>query len=504
MFLLRRFKHTGSLPPPRTPSPQTPKPKDVPSKPILRKQTDAQKAKEAKLKDQFARATRNAAKRLENSGIKVTPRTFKSSAKKDGSLMRSGALDAAPPLPSTHVSIPPSSQLDVQEKPSSVSARSFAAALKDQNTAATVKLSAPKIPTTTDGRPILLSLSREALSSMLPPTLPSYRHSQLYDAIYKNGYTSFSDITVITKSMREEFEGLFEIGKPESIMNTTSADGTVKSLLGFPQSVSGTGKQLADVKVECVYIPEILYSSEDAVDARDTTAKPATVKKNATVSPPRSPTPSTTPSITDSSTHTQATLCVSSQVGCSLTCTFCHTGTQKLTRNLETWEMVSQVHHRLNLANDFKNPIKKRLTNIVLMGQGEPLYNFAALPGFMKAVTEGYGFHPSKITLSTSGVAPLIPRVATELGCSLAVSLHATNDELRSRIMPINNQYPLPVLFASIREYIRLHALSPLGKRHRRVTFEYVMLKGVNDSIQEADALVELLKEGLKTRDMRE
>ncbi|KAI8607341.1 hypothetical protein BC830DRAFT_1073075, partial [Chytriomyces sp. MP71] len=181
-------------------------------------------------------------------------------------------------------------------------------------------------------------------------------------------------------------------------------------------------------------------------------------------------------------------------------------GTQKLLRNLEPWEIVAQVLHGMRTANDFASqPNPRTLTNIVLMGQGEPLHNWRNLVPAIQTLTDQLHFHPSKITLSTSGIAPLIPRIASDLGVSLAVSLHATNDALRSRIMPVNKQYPLAVLMESVREYMRLHALNArVGKRHKRVTFEYVMLRGVNDSLQEAEALVRLLKKGLKIGDARE
>ncbi|KAJ3406814.1 hypothetical protein HDU80_010330 [Chytriomyces hyalinus] len=337
----------------------------------------------------------------------------------------------------------------------------------------------PKVPASTsaEGKRILLALPAESLKGLMPTdsllSKQSFRVNQLHDAIYKNGITSFEEITTLSKSDRALLSQQFEIGRPESISETHSSDGTRKCLLGFAQSVSSssTGKLAAAAKVECVYIPDTPDAGGDGED------------------------------------HGKATLCVSSQVGCSLACTFCHTGTQKLLRNLEPWEMVAQVMHGMNIAGDFHSTIASRtLTNIVLMGQGEPLHNFKNLSPFIQTLTTSLNFHPSKITLSTSGIAPLIPRVATDLGgISLAISLHATNDTLRSRIMPINKQYPLHVLMQSIREYIHLHAQNTaLGKRHKRVTFEYVMLKGVNDSIAEAEALVTLVRNGLKIGDAKE
>ncbi|KAJ3241204.1 hypothetical protein HDU81_001602 [Chytriomyces hyalinus] len=337
----------------------------------------------------------------------------------------------------------------------------------------------PKVPASTsaEGKRILLALPAESLKGLMPSdsllSKQSFRVTQLHDAIYKNGVTSFDEITTLSKSDRALLSQQFEIGRPESISETLSSDGTRKCLLGFAESVSSSssGKLAAAAKVECVYIP----GTPDAGGDGEETAK--------------------------------ATLCVSSQVGCSLACTFCHTGTQKLLRNLEPWEMVAQVMHGMKIAGDFNSTSASRtLTNIVLMGQGEPLHNYKNLSPFIKTLTTSLNFHPSKITLSTSGIAPLIPRVATDLGgISLAISLHATNDNLRSRIMPINKQYPLHVLMQSIREYIHLHAQNTaLGKRHKRVTFEYVMLKGVNDSIAEAEALVTLVRNGLKIGDAKE
>ncbi|KAI9340550.1 hypothetical protein BDR26DRAFT_861312 [Obelidium mucronatum] len=292
---------------------------------------------------------------------------------------------------------------------------------------------ATKVSTTTDGKPILLSLPTSTLSTLLPPSIMAQKFR-------------------ITQYGQELQDG-YEIGKPDSITETLSSDGTRKCLLSFGESVSGTGKPCVAAKVECVYIPNV-------------------VEKESTDS--------------------------DSQVGCSLACTFCHTGTQKMLRNLEPWEMVAQVMHGLKIAGDFgrDKDEAKTLTNIVLMGQGEPLHNYKALYPFMKTLTQDLGFHPSKITLSTSGIAPLIPQIASDLECSLAISLHATNDTLRTH---------LDVLMDSIRQYILLHGRNKsIGKRHKRVTFEYVMLNQVNDSLREAEELVALLKKGLKVNDMRE
>lgn len=179
----------------------------------------------------------------------------------------------------------------------------------------------------------------------------------------------------------------------------------------------------------------------------------------------------------------RSTLCISSQVGCSLQCTFCHTGTQKFDSNLSSGDILRQY---LVLPD----PIRSTVSNIVFMGQGEPLYNFRNLTKAISIMTDqrGLGFGRGKVTVSTSGIAPLIPKIATELGVNLAVSLHAPNDTLRSQIMPINNTYPLPILFSAIREFIE-HASCAT----RRVSFEYVMLKGINDQSQHARQLAALL-----------
>src|SRR5581483_7610350 len=186
----------------------------------------------------------------------------------------------------------------------------------------------------------------------------------------------------------------------------------------------------------------------------------------------------------------RGTLCVSSQVGCTLTCKFCHTGTQRLVRNLESAEIVGQVMLARDTLGEWPSPPDERqISNIVLMGMGEPLYNYDNVAKAVKIIMDGEGLSISKrrITLSTAGVVPMIERAGAELGVNLAISLHAVTDELRDVLVPINKKYPIAELLDACRNY-------PGLSNARRITFEYVMLKGVNDSPAEARALVELLK----------
>ncbi|HEX9159631.1 MAG TPA: 23S rRNA (adenine(2503)-C(2))-methyltransferase RlmN, partial [Rhizomicrobium sp.] len=185
----------------------------------------------------------------------------------------------------------------------------------------------------------------------------------------------------------------------------------------------------------------------------------------------------------------RGTLCVSSQVGCTLNCRFCHTGTQKLVRNLSAEEIVAQVLVARDALADWPSTgANRRLTNVVMMGMGEPLYNFDNVKGALAIVADGDGLALSKrrITLSTAGVAPMIARAGAEIGCALAISLHAVRDELRDVLVPLNRKYPLAELMAAVRAY-------PGLSNARRVTFEYAMLKGVNDSLADARALVRLV-----------
>lgn len=190
----------------------------------------------------------------------------------------------------------------------------------------------------------------------------------------------------------------------------------------------------------------------------------------------------------------RSTLCVSSQIGCSLNCSFCHTGTQKLERSLTSSEIVGQYMIAASACGDFPFADEKRkmLSNMVFMGQGEPLYNWRHVSKAIQVLTDEKGLNWSKpkITISTSGVVPLIPKIATELGVSLAISLHATNNELRDILVPLNKTFPLEMVLEACKSYAH-----HMGNRGRRITFEYVMLDHVNDSLSDARLMVKLLKQ---------
>jgi 23S rRNA (adenine2503-C2)-methyltransferase len=263
---------------------------------------------------------------------------------------------------------------------------------------------------------------------------PAFRARQLWHWIYHRGATDFAAMTSLAKDFRARLAERFVIERPTIATAQHSIDGTRKWLLRF-----GDGQE-----VETVHIPE-----ED-----------------------------------------RGTLCVSSQVGCTLTCRFCHTGTQRLVRNLSAAEIVGQVMTARDQLGEWPSPQDGRLlSNIVLMGMGEPLYNYDNVAQAMKIVMDGEGIAISKrrITLSTAGVAPTIERCGRELNVNLAISLHAVNDQLRDQIVPINRKYPLAVLLDACRNY-------PGLSNARRITFEYVMLKDVNDSPAEARELVRLLR----------
>jgi 23S rRNA (adenine2503-C2)-methyltransferase len=296
--------------------------------------------------------------------------------------------------------------------------------------------------------PSLIGLSREELAAKLgeigvAPAQRKMRVQQLWHWMYVRGAQSFEAMTSISKDMRKELEQHFTVARPEVVAEQISNDGTRKWLLRLP---SGDNLERAH-EVECVYIPE-----------------------------------------TD-----RGTLCVSSQVGCTLNCSFCHTGTQRLVRNLTAGEIVGQImvaRDRLNDWVDRETPNGNRLvTNVVMMGMGEPLYNFEAVRDALLIVAdnEGIGISRRRITLSTSGVVPNIVRTGDEIGVMLAISLHAVRDELRNELVPLNRKYPIAELLQACRDY-------PGASNARRITFEYVMLKGVNDSLDDAKLLVKLLK----------
>ena len=297
-------------------------------------------------------------------------------------------------------------------------------------------------------KPSLIGFSREELAARLgdiglAPAQRKMRVQQLWHWMYVRGAQSFEAMTSISKDMRKELEQHFTVARPEVVAEQISNDGTRKWLLRLP---SGDKLERAH-EVECVYIPE-----------------------------------------TD-----RGTLCVSSQVGCTLNCSFCHTGTQRLVRNLTSGEIVGQImvaRDRLNDWIDRETPNGNRLvTNIVMMGMGEPLYNFDAVRDALLIVgdNEGIGISRRRITLSTSGVVPNIKRTGEEIGVMLAISLHAVRDELRNELVPLNRKYPIAELLQACRDY-------PGASNARRITFEYVMLKGVNDSLDDARLLVKLLK----------
>lgn len=305
-------------------------------------------------------------------------------------------------------------------------------------------------------KPSLVGLSRAQLGEILiglgtRPAQVKMRVQQLWHWIYVRGVTDFDAMTSVSKDLRAQLAAHHTLARPEVVAEQISADGTRKWLLRLPGEAGG-----APHEVECVYIPE-----------------------------------------TD-----RGTLCLSSQVGCTLNCSFCHTGTQRLVRNLTAGEIVGQVMIARDRLEDWSptlNPSPasgggkgggtRKVSNIVMMGMGEPLYNFEAVRDALLIAQDGDGLGISRrrITLSTSGVVPMIPRAGDEAGVMLAVSLHAVRDELRDELVPLNRKYPIKELLEACRNY-------PGVSNARRITFEYVMLKGVNDSIAEAKELVRLLK----------
>ncbi|MBO0661252.1 23S rRNA (adenine(2503)-C(2))-methyltransferase RlmN [Jiella sp. MQZ9-1] len=304
-----------------------------------------------------------------------------------------------------------------------------------------------------DERPSLIGLSRDELGEALgaigvPHRQVKMRVAQLWHWLYVRGVSNFSLMANVSKELREKLDAAYTIARPEIVTEQVSVDGTRKWVLRFP--AKGAGRP---VEIETVYIPE----------------------------------------------EGRGTLCVSSQVGCTLTCTFCHTGTQRLVRNLTPDEIVGQLLLARDRLGDFPDaatpagaivPSEGRLvSNVVMMGMGEPLYNFDNVKTALAVVSDGEGLALSKrrITLSTSGVVPMIEKTGAEMGVMLAISLHAVRDELRDELVPINKKYPLKDLLEACRAY-------PGLSNAKRITFEYVMLKGVNDSPEDARELVRLLK----------
>jgi 23S rRNA (adenine2503-C2)-methyltransferase len=312
-------------------------------------------------------------------------------------------------------------------------------------------------------QPSLIGLSRDAVAEALgsigvPERQRRMRVQQIWQWLYVRGSQDFDAMTTLSKDLRTALAQRFTLARPEIAAEQISVDGTRKWLIRLPGEFDAGPHE-----VECVYIPEA----------------------------------------------DRGTLCISSQVGCTLNCTFCHTGTQRLVRNLTAGEIVGQVVLARDRLNDWTptdeapartaspsdlpaaggGERKRLVSNIVLMGMGEPLYNFEAVRDGINVVADGEGVSISKrrITLSTSGVVPNIARAGAEIGSMLAVSLHAVTDELRDELVPLNRKYPLRDLLDACRNY-------PGVSNARRITFEYVMLKGVNDSLADAKALVRLLK----------
>jgi 23S rRNA (adenine2503-C2)-methyltransferase len=262
---------------------------------------------------------------------------------------------------------------------------------------------------------------------------PSFRARQLWHWIYHRGAADFALMSSLSKEFREELSARFALSRPIVARALISADGTKKWLLRFADGE----------EVETVHIPEA----------------------------------------------DRGTLCVSAQVGCTLNCTFCHTGTQRLVRNLSAAEIVGQVILARDALGEWPSPpTNRQVTNLVLMGMGEPLYNYDNVKAALTTVMdpEGLSISRRKITLSTAGVVPMIRRCGEEIGVNLAISLHAVSDEIRDRLVPLNRKYPIAELLGACRTY-------PGAKNARRITFEYVMLKGVNDSPAEARELVRLI-----------
>lgn len=286
-----------------------------------------------------------------------------------------------------------------------------------------------------DARTDLIGVERDAMVALFAEVgLPKFRASQVWQWIYHKGATAFDGMTNLAKPLRQQLAERFRISRPAIATRQDSVDGTIKWLLRFADGN----------EAEMVFIPE-----ED-----------------------------------------RGTLCISSQVGCTLTCSFCHTGTQRLVRNLTTAEIVGQVMLALDELDGFPTGGEnRRLTNIVLMGMGEPLYNFENVASALRIVmdNEGVALSRRRITLSTSGVVPMMERCGEEIGVNLAISLHATTDDTRDILVPINKKWPIQDLLDACRAY-------PGVNNARRITFEYVMLEGINDSLEDARRLVNLIR----------
>jgi 23S rRNA (adenine2503-C2)-methyltransferase len=308
---------------------------------------------------------------------------------------------------------------------------------------------------TANEKPSLAGLDRAALGQALaaigvPADETRMRVSQLWHWIYFRGARDFSEMTSVSKTLRATLAERYTLARPEVVVEQVSSDGTRKWLV----RVAPEHPDEKPYEIETVYIPEA----------------------------------------------DRGTLCVSSQVGCTLTCTFCHTGTQRLVRNLSAAEIVGQLMIARDRLGEWPGSAPpeeatlpaggaRMISNIVFMGMGEPLYNFDNVKTAIDTIADGDGLSIGKrrITVSTSGVVPMIGPLGREAGTMLAVSLHATRDELREELVPLNKKYPIAELLEACRNY-------PGVSNAKRITFEYVMLKGVNDSPADARALVKLLK----------
>lgn len=312
---------------------------------------------------------------------------------------------------------------------------------------------APPLVGMSEALPAIIGMSREEMAQALekigvPARQTRMRVGQLWHWLYVRGVSSFDDMFNISKELRQKLAQSFTIARPEIVTEQISSDGTRKWLLRFPPR--GAGRP---VEIETVYIPE----------------------------------------------EGRGTLCISSQVGCTLTCSFCHTGTQRMVRNLTSEEILAQLLVARDKLGDFPDKDTpdgaivpeegRKISNIVMMGMGEPLYNFESVKKALLIASDGEGISLSKrrITLSTSGVVPEIYRTGDEIGVMLAISLHAVRDDLRDLLVPINKKYPLEQLMEACRNY-------PGLSNARRITFEYVMLKDVNDGVEDAKRLVKLLQ----------
>ncbi len=312
------------------------------------------------------------------------------------------------------------------------------------------------LPVAQPATPSLVGLTRAELGEALraidtPDREIRMRTGQLWHWIYFQGAKDFGEMLNVSKTMRAKLEAAYTLARPEVTSEQVSNDGTRKWLIRMPP----VDARDRGAEIECVYIPE----------------------------------------------SDRGTLCVSSQVGCTLTCTFCHTGTQRLVRNLTSQEIVQQLVVARDQIGDFPGmtPPKdglipsgegvRAVSNIVFMGMGEPLFNFDNVGNAIDVLSDGDGLSLSKrrITVSTSGVVPEIPALGARAGTMLAISLHAVRDDLRDTLVPLNKKYPIADLLDACRHY-------PGLSNARRITFEYVMLKGVNDSPAEARELVRLLK----------